>query len=317
MGTQLRALVTGGNGFVGRYLTAELRGRGFETVVAGHSPDGGDFDVALDLRDPARISQVVAEARPTVVFHLAAQAFVPRATADPIETYDINVMGTARLVDAVRRLPPGERPLLMFASSAEIYGTHEAAELPLRETAQPLPATPYAASKLAGEGIVMASARTYGFPTIVTRAFNHIGPGQSHRFAVAGFARRLAAIAAGGAPLLPVGNLDTMRDFLDVRDVVRAYVDLALRGSAGEIYNVCSGAATRMSDVLRQLVMAARVGVEIREDPSLVRAADVRVVYGDNAKLKAATGWEPTYSLAQSLRDVYAAARAAEDAAPV
>ena len=313
--TQLRALVTGGNGFVGRYLTAELRGRGFETVVAGHSPDGGDFDVALDLRDPLRIAQVVAEARPTVVFHLAAQAFVPRATAEPLETYDINVMGTARLVDAVRSLSRDARPLLLFASSAEIYGAHEAADLPLRETARAFPATPYAASKLGGEAIVLASARTYGFPAIVTRAFNHIGPGQCHRFAVAAFARRIAAIAAGGAPLLPVGNLEGMRDFLDVRDVVRAYVDLALHGRAGEIYNVCSGTPTRMSEVLRQLVMAARVAVEIREDPSLLRPADVPVVYGDNAKLKSATGWEPAYSLARSLRDVYDAARS-EGVAP-
>ena len=305
-----RALVTGGNGFVGRYLTAELRARGFETVVAGHSPDGGDYDVAVDMSDLAGMRRVVEEAQATVIFHLAAQAFVPRATSDPLETYDVNALGTARLIEALRRLPEGSRPTLLYVSSAEVYGAHEPSDLPLRETSLPQPATPYAASKLAGEAIVLASARTYGFPALVTRAFNHIGPGQSERFSVAGFARRLATIASGGPPLLPVGNLETMRDFLDVRDVVRAYADVARSGKPGEIYNVCSGVPTRMADVLRQLVLAARVAVEIREDPALMRPSDVRVVYGDNAKLKAATGWEPTYSLGQSLRDVYEAARA-------
>jgi len=312
----MRALVTGANGFVGRHLLAEVRSRGFEAIAAGHSAHGGGYDVAFDLHDAAGMARVVEESRATVVFHLAAQAFVPTATADPLETYEINALGTARLVEAIRRLPAASQPKLLYVSSAEVYGAHDPSELPLRESAQPLPATPYAASKLAGEAIALASSRTYGFWSLATRAFNHIGPGQSTRFAVAGFAARIAAIAAGGPPLLPVGNLETMRDFLDVRDVVRAYVELALHGQSGEIYNVCSGTPTRMSEVLRQLVMAARVPVEIREDPSLMRPADVPVVYGDNAKLKAATGWEPTFSLARSLRDVYAAARAAEGVSP-
>ena len=312
----MRAFVTGGNGFVGRYLAAELRARGHETVVAGHSPHGGAFDVALDLTDADAIAATLEAAGSEVVFHLAAQAFVPRATEHPIETYDINVMGTARLIEAVRRAPSGARPKIIFISSAEVYGSQAASELPLRETTLPIPLTPYAASKLAGEAIVLASSRTYGFDAIVTRAFNHIGPGQNERFAVAAFARRLAEIAAGGSPLLPVGNVETRRDFLDVRDVVRAYVDLAERGTAGEIYNVCSGVGTRMAEVLRQLVTAARVGVEIREDPALMRRVDVPVIYGDNTKLKNATGWEPTYSLARSLRDVYENARAAADVGP-
>jgi GDP-4-dehydro-6-deoxy-D-mannose reductase len=307
----MRAFVTGGNGFVGRYLAGELRTRGFETVVGGHSSDGGDLDLAFDLRDGHSVAAAVADARATVIFHLAAQAFVPRATQDPLETYDVNVMGTARLIEAIRHLPEASRPALLFVSSAEVYGAQAESDLPLRETTLPAPATPYAASKLAAEAIVLGSARTYGFAAIVARAFNHIGAGQSERFAVAGFAQRLATIAAGGAPLLPVGNLETMRDFLDVRDVVRAYVELALRGRWGEIYNVCSGVPTRMADVLRQLVMAAHVAVEIREDPALMRPTDVRVVYGDNAKLRAATGWQPSYPLAQSLREVYEAARAA------
>jgi GDP-4-dehydro-6-deoxy-D-mannose reductase len=307
----VRALVTGGNGFVGRYLCAELRERGIEAVVAGRASDGAGVDLPLDLSDGANVRGVVLESRADLLFHLAAQAFVPAATAAPLETYDTNVMGTARLIEAVRGLPAGARPRVLFTSSGEVYGARPAAEMPLRETSAIHPATPYAASKAAGEAIVAASSRTYGFDAIVTRAFNHIGPGQNDRFVVAAFAKRLAAIAAGGNPLFPVGNLTPQRDFLDVRDVVRAYADLALRGEPGETYNVCSGVPTPIVDVLRNLVTAARTGVEIREDPNLMRAVDVPVAYGDNKKLKDATGWEPAFSLARSLREVYAAARAA------
>ncbi|MBD5656938.1 MAG: GDP-mannose 4,6-dehydratase [Candidatus Eremiobacteraeota bacterium] len=311
----MRALVTGGNGFVGRYLCAELRERGIDVVSAARTIDGAVVDMPLDLGDATSVRAVVEFARPGVVFHLAAQASVPQATREPLETYETNVMGTARLIDALRAIPESDRPKLVFVSSSEVYGAHPAADLPLRETATALPSTTYAASKLAGEAIVSAAARAYGLFTIVTRAFNHIGPGQSDRFVVAAFAKRLAAIAAGGNPLFPVGNLTPQRDFLDVRDVVRAYADLAERGVAGETYNVCSGTPTRIQDLLRPLVTFARVGVEIREDAELMRPVDVPIVYGDRSKLEAATGWKPEYTLARSLRDIYEDARASLAAA--
>lgn len=307
----MRALVTGADGFVGLHLCAELEARGVEVVAGARPLDGMRGDVPIELGDCEQLRRVIREIQVDVVYHLAAQAFVPRATADPLETYETNILGTARLVEAIRLLPEGTRPRLLFTSSGEVYGAHARAELPIGEGALPMPATPYAASKLAGEAIVLSSAKTYGFPAVVTRSFNHIGPGQSDRFVVAGFARRLAAIAAGGNPLFPVGDLSTQRDFLDVRDAVRAYADLGERGVDGELYNVCSGVPTRIQDILRQLVMAARAGVEIREDPALMRPADVPVIYGDNRKLKAATGWEPRFTLARSLRDVYEDARAA------
>ncbi len=305
----MRALVTGGNGFVGRHLTRELRARGYETFAAGHSRDGADVDAPFDLADAGNVRGVVESARADVIFHLAAQAFVPTATAQPLDTYDTNIMGTGRLVDALLSLPDARRPKLFFVSSAEVYGSHEQSEMPLTEQSALRPGTPYAASKVAGEAIVLASGRTYGLRVIVTRAFNHIGPGQSDRFVVARFAKRLAEIATGGDPKFPVGNLESQRDFLDVRDVVRAYVDLAERAQDGEVYNVCSGKPTKIADVLRTLVTVARVGLEIREDPALMRASDTPVLYGDNAKLVAATGWKPGYTLPQSLRDVYEAAR--------
>jgi GDP-4-dehydro-6-deoxy-D-mannose reductase len=305
----VRALVTGGNGFVGRYLCDELRGRGLNVVSAARSIDGPGIDFALDLADAENVRGVVQTARCDVLFHLAAQAFVPESTRAPLETYDINVMGTGRLIDALRTLPRTLRPRLIFVSSSEVYGAHPASDLPLFETAMPMPATPYAASKLAAEAIVLGSVRAYGLSALVTRGFNHIGPGQSDRFVVPAFAKRLAAIAAGGNPLFPVGNLTPVRDFLDVRDVVRAYADLAERGVDGETYNVCSGKPTRIQDVLRTLINFARVGVEIREDPTLVRPVDVPAIYGDYGKLEAATGWRPAISLARSLRDVYEDAR--------
>ncbi len=305
-----RALVTGGDGFVGRYLCAELRERGISTVVAGRSAEFDGVDVVLELADAAGVRSVVETARADVVFHLAAQAFVPLATADPLGTYETNVLGTARLVEAIRALPPANRPRLLLVSSGEVYGVQAPGAFPLGEAVLPHPMTVYAASKLAAEAVVLASAYTFGLRAVVTRAFNHIGPGQSDRFAVAAFAQRLAQIAHGEGTVLQVGNLTPERDFLDVRDVVRAYVELALHGASGELYNVCSGVPTRISDLLRTLVTVARVAVEIREDPALLRPADVPVLYGDNRKLKDATGWEPRYSLAASLRDVYRAALA-------
>ncbi len=307
----MRALVTGGNGFVGRHLVDELRARGYEAFVAGHTRDGADVDAPLDLADAGSVKSAVEMARADFVFHLAAQAFVPTSTALPLETYDTNVMGMARLVDALRGLKGSSPPKLIFVSSSEVYGTHESAAMPLSESAELRPATPYAASKVAGEAIVLASARTYRLRALVTRAFNHIGPGQSDRFVVARFAKRLAEIAAGGESRLLVGNLEAQRDFLDVRDVVRAYADLAERGADGETYNVCSGIPTKIADVLRTLVTLARVGVEIREDSALLRPSDAPLSYGDNAKLVAATGWHSRYPLARSLRDIYDAARAA------
>jgi GDP-4-dehydro-6-deoxy-D-mannose reductase len=300
----VQALVTGGNGFVGQHLCRELRERGHMAITAGRANDG-TVDLDLDLGDPRSVRRAVDEARPDVVFHLAAQASNPRAMQEPLETYDTNVLGTARLIDAIRDVPVHLRPRLLFVSSGEVYGAHAPGEMPLREETPARPATPYAASKFAAEAIVLASCRTYGISAVVTRAFNQTGPGQSDAFVVPAFAARLARIAAGGDPVLLVGNLDSKRDFLDVRDAARAYAALAETGQSGEIYNVCSGTPVAIVDILRKLVTVAHVGVEIREDPALLRPVDVPIVYGDNAKLRAATGWEPAIPLIRTLRDIY------------
>jgi GDP-4-dehydro-6-deoxy-D-mannose reductase len=181
--------------------------------------------------------------------------------------------------------------------------------MPLDESAELLPANPYAASKAAAEAIALAWARSYDLDVIVARPFNHIGPGQDQRFVVASFAQQLATIAAGGPPLLHVGNLKAERDFLDVRDVAEAYIALLAYGRGGEVYNICSGRSVRIQEVLRQLIAIARVPVEVREDPERMRPSDLPVLVGYASKLRTATGWEPKRSLAQTLRDVYADAQ--------
>ncbi len=296
----MRALVTGASGFVGQYLLSALRDVGAEA-----------FDCPVDVNDAATLRAALETSRPTVVFHLAAQTFVPHSLATPIETYETNAMGTAHLAEAVREYAAGPRPRIVFASSAEVYGARDASEYPLVETLDLRPVNPYGASKAAAEAILLAEAASFGVDVVIARAFNHIGPGQDERFVVASFAAELARIASGGPPQLLVGNLEAARDFLDVRDVVLAYIALARDGEPGQIYNVCSGRAVTVRDVLRELIAIARVPVEVREDPEKMRGTDVPLSVGNPAKLRARTGWEPQIPLVRSLRDIYETRREA------
>ncbi|MGH7738297.1 MAG: GDP-mannose 4,6-dehydratase [Candidatus Tyrphobacter sp.] len=305
----MRALVTGAGGFVGRHLVAALRGDGWVTFAAG-GPSDENVETRLDLANRKSLDEALGAARPDVVFHLAAQSFIPQSLRAPTETYEVNVTGTVALSSAMRAYAQQERmPRLLFASSSEVYGARDPSEMPLRETLAPEPRNPYAASKAAAEGLLLGEMHALGGDVVITRGFNHIGPGQDARFAVASFAHDLARIAAGGEPVLLVGNLDAQRDVLDVRDVVRAYVALAKSGGRGEIYNVCRGSAVAIRDLVGALVRIARVPVQIRTDPARLRPADVPLLVGSNAKLAAVTGWEPKVPLEQSLRDIYDDAR--------
>jgi GDP-4-dehydro-6-deoxy-D-mannose reductase len=303
-----------------------LRADGWKTFAAGGLSDE-NVDAKLDICDRDAAHGVVERAEPDVVFHLAAQSFVPDALRDPEETYKVNILGTAYVAEALRRFPrrrshsraPLARddkdevldvvPRLVFASSAEVYGARDASELPLRETLEPKPANPYAASKAAAEAILLGEMHALGGDVVIARAFNHIGPGQSECFAIAGFAMGLAKIEAGGSKTLFVGNLDAQRDFLDVRDVVLAYIALAEHGENGEVYNVCRGQAIAVREMLGELIRIAHVPVEVRTDPERMRPADVAISFGSNAKLAERTQWSPQFTIAQSLRDIYADAR--------
>jgi GDP-4-dehydro-6-deoxy-D-mannose reductase len=263
--------------------------------------------VPVDLADIDTLHAAFDLAQPGAVFHLAAQAFVPRAIEAPAETYLTNVIGTANVLAALRAWRDRSRRdvRLLFVSSSEVYGAQPQDAMPLAETLAPNPSNPYAASKAAAEALVLGEVRSFGVDAVITRAFNHIGPGQNERFAVPAFAAQLAAIAHGAEPVLYAGNLDARRDFLDVRDVVNAYIALARSGRSGEIYNVCSGSAISIREILGELIRIAHVPVEARQDPARMRPSDVPLLYGRNEKIHAATGWSPRIPLRRTLQDVY------------
>lgn len=309
----MRALVTGASGFVGRHLVHALRGEGADVIACGGPHDESSEYHRIDLADERALRSVLETARPTIIFHLAAQTFVPESLDSPLDTYEINALGSARLANAVRAY--GNAPRIVFASSAEVYGARAQREYPLRETLDLRPVNPYGASKAAAEAMLLAAGRSFDLDVVVARAFNTIGPGQSERFVVASLAAQLARIAAGGPPQLLVGNLQAARDFLDVRDVVGAYIALAHSGECGEIYNVCSGSAISIRDALRELIAIARVPVEVREDAARMRPAEIPLSVGDPSKLHARTNWQPEIPLLQSLRDIYETAN--RDAARV
>ncbi len=305
----MRALVTGASGFVGRYLIEALRRDGIEVFACGGPHDASEEYFPIDLTDSATLTAALDAARPTVIFHLAAQAFVPESLASPMATYEINAIGTARLAQAVRACD--RAPRIVFASSAEVYGARNESDYPLSETIDLRPANPYGASKAAAEAMLLGECASFGTDVVIARAFNHIGPGQNERFVVASLAAQLARIAAGGPPQLLVGNLNTARDFLDVRDVVAAYATLAREGERGEVYNVCSGGAVTIRDLLRELIAIARVPVEVREDPNRVRSGEIPLSVGSYEKLRAATGWTRQIPLPRSLRDTFEASQLA------
>lgn len=302
-------LVTGASGFVGPWLLARLAEAGHGPITAlGEPPTAPATALPAvtwrpgDVRDPAALDALVAEVRPARVFHLAAQASVAASLEDPAGTFEVNALGTLRLLDALRRHAPAARTLLV--SSAEVYGPRGGR---LAEDLAPAPANPYAASKAAAEQVAGAFARAYGLAVVVARPFNHTGPGQTARFAPGAFARQIAMIEASRqAPVIRVGNLGARRDFLDVRDVVRAYMLLAERGEAGKAYNVCRGEAVAIRAILDGLLAHAKVGIDVEADPALMRPADVPELVGEPAALRAATGWAPEYALDVTLRDLLA-----------
>ncbi|HEY7982296.1 MAG TPA: GDP-mannose 4,6-dehydratase [Candidatus Eremiobacteraceae bacterium] len=312
----VRAFVTGADGFVGQWLVRELQDAGYE--VHGGSRAARmplrtlDAERAkamhwhrIDLTEPESLRAAVSASRPDAIFHLAAQSNVPASIADPAETFEVNLLGTVRLLDACRREAPDA--MLVVAGSADVYGIADPSLMPLREDAPLRPANPYAGSKAAAEVSTLQYARSGWVRALVTRSFNHTGPGQSDAFAAPAFAKQLAAIKAGAQPpVLRVGNLEALRDFLDVRDVVTAYRLLAERGGPCNVYNVCSGTAVSMRQIVDELVRIAGVDVRIEEDPARMRPSDTPLLIGDASALQKATGWMPTIPLDQTLTDLLA-----------
>lgn len=301
----MRALVTGASGFVGRYLLAALADADYE-VIPVSGPGDQRFEHQTDIEDFESVKRLIDETHPDVIFHLAGQAFVPTAIAHPLETFRTNALGTMHILEAIRQTRgKSVGPRLVLAGSASVYGRIADWHNPLREDHPVRPVDPYGASKAAAESACIAAWHSHGIEAVIARSFNHIGPGQDSRFVTASFASQLARIKLRiDPPIMNVGNIVTERDFLNVRDVVTAYIMLAQRGKPGEIYNVCSGVPVRIQDILRAFIYIAGVPVEIREDPAKMRDADVRQFYGDNSRLRS-LGWVQTVPLEESLREIF------------
>ena len=297
----MRAAITGARGFVGRHLAAHLAARGDEVVELDLDGAG-----ALDVTDHDAVVARVAAERPDALYHLAARSHVGESWAAGDALVRVNVGGTRAVVDACVRA--GVRRLLVVGS-AEQYGAVHDDELPISESTALRPITPYGETKAAAEQVALEAHREHGLGVVCARSFNHTGPGQPSAFLVPGLAARIAAAERSGADEIVLGNGDPVRDFSDVRDVVRAYALLVDHGTPGEAYNVCSGRGVRVGDLAAELVARASRPLRLATDGGLVRPVDVPVMVGDPAKLTAATGWSPALDLARTLDDVLAAAR--------
>jgi GDP-4-dehydro-6-deoxy-D-mannose reductase len=308
----MKVLVTGADGFVGRHLVPRLVEQGHQ-VTAGCRPTAesqapfGDLRgdairlVPLELEDPDQIRATVGSGHEAVI-HLAAVASVREAREDPGRAWVINAAGTARLVDAV--LAAGSvDPVVLIVSTAEVYGNGPAR--PRVETDSPCPQSQYAASKLGEEIAALEAWHRTRLRVIVARPFIHTGPGQPPPYVVPSFIQRLLGLRSAGSPSqVPTGNLDLVRDMLDVRDVVAAYLLLLDRGRAGETYNVARGQGFTLRDIFQRIADEIGVKAEPMLDPSLVRPADIPHLIGDASKLRETTGWLPAFSLEQTLRDM-------------
>lgn len=289
------ALITGSGGFVGPYLTSELE------VHGGWKLHHFDLKLGHDIRDYEQIRAAVENLQPDYVFHLAAQAYVAEGVSDPRRAMDVNAVGTLNLLEAVRHT--GCRAKILITGTSEEYGYEDQPGPEVTEDSPCMPATPYGVSKLAASTLGLSYAKQHGLHVVVTRAFNHTGAGRPAQYADSAFARRIAKAERDGSEVLH-GNLDAVRNYSDVLDVVRAY-RLAIDLPSG-VYNVCSDNSVSMKWVLDTLVGFAANSVRTRLDESLYRPSGSAVFHPpSHAKLTAATGWEPQIPLEQTLRDVY------------
>lgn len=296
-----RILLTGAGGFVAAHLRPLLR----EAFPLAEIVELGGQGTKLDLADGPAVTRFVADAAPDACVHLAAVTAVPAANADPDGAWRVNLLGTLSLARALQAANP--QAVLLFASSAEVYGRSFAAGTALDETGLPAPMNTYAATKAAAD-LALGAMAANGLRVIRMRPFNHTGPGQSPAFVVPAFARQVARIAAGlQPPRLQVGALDPYRDFLDVRDVCAAYVAALAKADAlapGAIFNVASGVPRRIGDILEALMALAGVQAEVSTGAALLRRAEIPSASGNAAAASAALGWAPAIAWEQTLADV-------------
>lgn len=298
----MKALITGGSGFVGKYLAEECSAAGDDVVSIDRS--GAE---PLDITDRRAVHDAFAHHRPEVVYHLAALSHVGESWDEPNLAFRVNIEGTANVLDGARAAVVRR---VIVVGSAEEYGRVEERDLPLREDSPLRPTSPYGVSKIAASFLALQAHLAYGFDVVRVRAFSHTGPGQSDRFLIPALAQRIAQAEREERDEIRVGSLDPVRDISDVRDVVRAYRLLATHGHAGVVYNVCSGTGVSVREIADRLVAAARRPLRVTVDQALVRPVEVPRLVGDATRLRADTGWSPTYSLDDTLTAVLDDARA-------
>jgi GDP-4-dehydro-6-deoxy-D-mannose reductase len=299
----MRVLVTGADGFVGRHLCAYLRAAGDE-VVEAHGPRAEGISstaLHLDVAVPEKVREVVADAKPDAVIHLAGFSSVAKSHQNPPRVYAVNALGPVHLLTALRDSAPKAHVLLV--GSGEVYGpvppgTRATEETPL------VPLSPYAASKAAAELAGAQFHRNYGMHVVMARPFNHLGAGQDPTFVVPSFAAQIGAIALGKIdPVLRTGNLEAVRDFSHVKDVVAAYRLLVTQGVPGQTYNICGGTGRTIGSLLEEMLQLSGVQARIELDPARLRPSDIPSLVGAPDKLRA-LGWEPKLTVTDALRDV-------------
>jgi len=303
-------LITGATGFVGTHLLQALDRPDNRIFGTSFPHEPGPRELAcesdlcrLDLRQGPGVSALVKEARPDWVFHLAAVSNVRHSWERRSETLETNLLGTQNLLEAIRTHAPGAR--VLFASSSNVYADVPFSGQGLKETNEVRPISPYAFSKISGEMLCRFYTEVEGLDIVISRAFPHTGPGQGQDFVCSDWARQIVQIENGTQePEIWVGNIDVFRDFCDVRDVVLAYIRLLETGEKGEAYNVSSGTAVALGQILERLLSLSGALVEVRVDPEKLRKTDIVRLRGDNRKLREATGWKPAIPLERTLADL-------------
>lgn len=303
-----KALIIGAAGFVGSYL-ADVLQHEFEMEVAATKlpheklEDMEDVEVLdLNIMNKDDIVELLLSVHPDYIFHLAAQSSVAVAWKNPGLTVDVNIKGGLNVMDAVRELH--YKPRVLMIGSGEEYGHIRPGETPITEENNLRPGNIYAATKACQNMIGSIYAQAYDMQLMLVRAFNHIGPNQAPLFVVADFCKQVAEIEKGlREPVMYVGNLSAKRDFTDVRDVVRAYGLLVQSGVAGETYNVGSGHAYAIQEILDMIISKSTCEIEVKVDPNKIRPVDVPIIEADTTKLKAATGWEQRIPLEQTIQE--------------
>jgi GDP-4-dehydro-6-deoxy-D-mannose reductase len=308
----MRALVTGAAGFVGRHLVEHLLSEGDEVLGLVHPSDhargtlrAGVEERVVDILDDAALERVLFDFSPEVVFHLAAFSNPEGSWREARLTLETNILGAHNVLAASASAATGKAPRVLLVGSAQQYGHVPEDEQPIREDRELGPLTPYAVSKASQELLGQRAYRSEGLPVVLTRSFNHTGPGQADGYVCSSFARQVAEIEKGiREPVIRVGNLAARRDFADVRDVASAYRLLVERGRPGRAYNVCSGEAVSIQEVLDRLVGLSRVEVRVVIDPDRYHALDAPLIVGDPARLREETGFSPRFKLRDTLRDL-------------